>query len=100
MAKQQDAKRSAVETISEFYAAQNSGDTEGIVALMSDDVEYHDMARACCCAGVLISDLVSCAGQRQRLSGSVLRRCIRTPSKGKMKFRIILRRSQRSSQTM
>ena len=36
------------DAIVQFYAAQNAGDTEQIVALMAEDVEYHDMVSPSC----------------------------------------------------
>lgn len=29
--------------IQEFYKRYNAGDVEGVLALMSEDIEYHDM---------------------------------------------------------
>lgn len=33
-----------VQVIQEFYRRYNSGDVEGVMELMADDVEYHDLA--------------------------------------------------------
>ena len=34
------------EIIRAFYACYNGGDVEGVLSLMSDDIEYHDMVQS------------------------------------------------------